>query len=687
MLSIQINGVYIDLPKGKSVDFEKTSTLFDNETIRGSSSLAIEIPWTDLNKRTLGFVADIENDRPFYYRYECTVYYDNIRYTKGTFILKSSTETVGKGAVIFDSLGKRIKDIKLGSFNYGGERVITDPGNRQAMVDHARITTRQTIANCDYVFVPLYNPDLYGDARLTAGAEPADYMNFEYSKFKIVNPFLIYSDQELASIHPNAWAATPYPYLITVLRFVMAELGYTIKGPFVDNPEIQTAIIYNTFILDDYVKDEMANEINRIANKIHLKNHVPDITVKEFLDALRHYFCLSIEVDTNAKTVSFNYRDDSLFSEVKQPIGQYYVRGYEKIEAAVRGYTFSQLTDNSDEIFKSVKAEHIINDGSEKIDVKVGFLIDAPAVIPFNKNVGYRLPYAFQKGTSQASYYNGDSSEHILGTNDFEFRILFYRGHVKSSVEGITYPYATSGNKDMEGNQLGALTMNFLDPEFGGFNLNWRNWIEFMFYTTKIERNLVLPFDAVNNLKIYDHLTDHTSKYLLESIKFDMAAENKDLIQAQISMFKINKKPVHAELGDGTLGEIIIIPPQFPQMSIIYAEFKVLDNAASWENSDYRYIYKDYWVHFYSDPGGVIPIQVKNLTIKYQATNTVYERGQQTNQMITEQNPIVCNGSKFLVYEKFPYDYLKRASFWSHSFQRTQTLELLPGNGYETINR
>lgn len=122
--------------------------------------------------------------------------------------------------------------------------------------------------------------------------------------------------------------AIPFLYLKDILLQIFRKLKITVTGEFLDDPRLANFLIFNNRTLDflritwfgveqvrvaDSVLSGEANGLgqwryeNVLSDRISLGNHVPDVTVTEFLKALKSYFGLVYEFNTLQNRVNIRY--------------------------------------------------------------------------------------------------------------------------------------------------------------------------------------------------------------------------------------------------------------------------------------------------------------------------------------------------------------------------------------------
>jgi hypothetical protein len=175
-------------------------------------------------------------------------------------------------------------------------------------------------------FPSIYNRALYDGNNPNFNGVVNRYDQFGRVYFD--NPsFLAYSE---AVNWPNT--AIPFIYLIDVIKKVFQKLKIEFSGTLFQDPRIQNLLLYNNKTLD-YMEvsengvpsrrtsvnihqgdDDPIQEIfrykNVLQNEIILGEHLPDVSVTEFLKALKNYFFLSIQFNSTKRKVELSFIRD-----------------------------------------------------------------------------------------------------------------------------------------------------------------------------------------------------------------------------------------------------------------------------------------------------------------------------------------------------------------------------------------
>ncbi len=265
------------------------------------------------------------------------------------------------------------------------------------------------------------------------------------------------------------------------------------------------------------------NNVNIFDGNINLKNHLPKISVSNFINNIAKLLSVAVFYDTKNKQIEFQFLKDIINNDKNIDLTDCLENDSEEIELYTN--TYSQTMNQDDDIdsrselignyigsgysvdipnpaiandlfyvknlnkwilcnlvkkedeevatlkWKSYKDnfENInINDKeAQKIDITI-------KTLPMNFNYGYAYTMTYpeynKKGTSKAFG---------SGQNDFDFKLLFYHGFHENSKNWI-YPLASSTRYNTKGDTLSniALRLNGEDGLFANYSEKYYNYLQ-----------------------------------------------------------------------------------------------------------------------------------------------------------------------------------------------------------------
>ncbi|WP_198976981.1 hypothetical protein [Hymenobacter sp. BT523] len=274
----------------------------------------------------------------------------------------------------------------------------------------------------------------------------------------------------------------PMLYLVPAVRAVLATIGYAVEGTWVDDPEVQAAVIYSDRALASTVA---------FGDAFNPARQLPNLTVPELLLALQNYFCLGLQFQPGAKVL----RLDALRDRVQR--GGYVARPGAVLTTAgtndTRGFRLVQQADTDDELDKTLDVgwqQLQVGAGQEEIRAAAGTLHQVREADPNTPGREWLVPAISAKGAS-AEYGLGDDSRTGL-------RLLFDRGLCPDS-HGHPYRLLSSGTVDYAGASVGAYSLHWDGPQ--GLYAQWhRPWLDFR--SRAVPREYTVPFRLADLLTL-----------------------------------------------------------------------------------------------------------------------------------------------------------------------------------------
>lgn len=319
--------------------------------------------------------------------------------------------------------------------------------------------------------------------------------------------------------------------------------------------QLANNITVNSVML--YVLKGTHPELNIYANEINYANHVPDISVRDFLVALRKFPGIRIDFNPAALQVILDFADD-IFDAEKDDITSKAAKNYELDVNTGAGYTlgykfsndtlltdnFIDLSDftklgeynaytdlptapglnyyavvkNTNKIYKAIfndpdyewellcdnYYDKVIGDGSTEI--RTAF---SPMLMTL-VNVGGAviIPQIEQAGSSPSF---------ASGINEFQLKLAIWHG-LQPGFTG-DYPLASSQNRDYNGDLIGNLTLRHDDNDYGVYQTFWKRWIPFLMSTETVVRRMKLTindafgalFSRLKTVQYVDHVVKKVS--------------------------------------------------------------------------------------------------------------------------------------------------------------------------------
>lgn len=585
MIAIEIIGKgFLDLQGNTGISFEFISPLFKDNIAQTGYSYPIEIPLTDNNRKLLGFLDLLDIDQDFT-PYACIISYSGIQLVQGTLNINSIDSVKASCFILGYEFDVEKLDTNIRNIPLGGVRSIV-PGLYAEMYEHANALINADADTSDYVFFPCMNERFYvGNENMayTFFPSPHTYSSvvnlWDYqlqSFWQPVTPAQIILDYPtggpygVGSEDPKASTFVPYPFIVSILKYIASFLGgYKLTGEWVNDTAIKKLTLYNTYALD---KIETIFPFFRTNLDINLSNHLPYITIADFLTAIANMFNLAINIDPKKQEVCIDRKvvlldtsaemtfvfDDSINISPPQ-------------NTDTSGITFKLLTDDTDtqqDKLKDLVIDERVLDDSDSFavdddygDIRFGLtnykasingagsFSEMPSAPTYKigkglteKNIACgtldtakNLPihYSYFDGINPSvlfTYLSGIipiakqvGNSDIYGVNeDYIFRVLFYAGmHTDPNGYG-DYPIGTSNIYDDNANAILPYSLKWKGGDFALYEAWWQKWAAI--YTGKIITvNLLFSIPEFINFDITKKLRIGNRLYFIQKLQIGIS--------------------------------------------------------------------------------------------------------------------------------------------------------------------
>lgn len=398
MIALRYQSKYLDIERG-SIGFDLKNPLFDKSGIPGSISYPFKLSGKSKVNSTLMKFSRLPGVTD---RVETL---ENIQLYLEKILWKIGKLDLLGGQTDFDvnfrgdaaDLSEIFSNTKLAELDLGEE---------------ARDMTvvNDVYPNVTHTYFPVLNPDFYGDKN----TDFKGYINYYHGGAFLTNSTT------------NDYAIVPFVYMCHVIEKIFELHGWYVEGNFLDDPDIQRLVIYNNYALD-----ALSGGLNQYADTITLANHMPDLTIGQFLVGIKNLFGLGYFFEPKTKTVTIRTWQEVLADQTyrnwtskagKDP--QWSVNDY-------RGINFLQNVKN-DKLIEERSfdwQEYRVDGGDEKVESAASPLLEETHTDSINTRT-WTTPYVKQTGSSD---------EFELEYNAPGFRLMFYAGMVNDSA-GNPYP-------------------------------------------------------------------------------------------------------------------------------------------------------------------------------------------------------------------------------------------------------
>jgi hypothetical protein len=323
-------------------------------------------------------------------------------------------------------------------------------------------------------------------------------------------------------------------------------------------------------------------DVNYHENNISINNHVPDITVSDFLNKLKRLAEVDFNLDWNNNTVYLKFIENTLKADVECDFTPFADPYPEQLLNKGKGYTVNYDFGSNDDLlnnnFKQIDANRFLGDfqayffplpsasgqlarclstnqvfqskpngsfgfqweyigdyyypqkvNNGKTDYKIEF---APLFMTFgspavNEGTGLRaitlMPQIKQKGSSPAF---------DLGLNDAGLRVVFFRGVYNDPYWGGTHVVASSGTFGLSGDVIGAQNLK-LDGDDGIFTRYIKNILTIIDNNEIFEYKINLP---ASYLRFRNKIHLDGVNWLIKNVSVSFA---KSIKQSVVKLLKL----------------------------------------------------------------------------------------------------------------------------------------------------
>lgn len=332
MLGFLINGEYLDLFPDTVLELESNNTFLNFEdTIAGSYSLPFDLPVTERNMRLLSYPAYFQTR--ISNTVNCICIRNGIQHSTGKLRMEQIQHHLndyrkGKLSVYYlfgsSDFYQEIKDKKLNQIEWGGNRMFSWDGGIETYNEtgsgfwaHIHTVLRAAPGSYDYAFYPVINNEFMSEQDHPMLHNAVKYAASNVSFYKST----LNDDPQNAFKFAIPNLITPYPYLSKLLIAIGSNIGWTIKGDVFTDTDFNKITLLGCRAIN-WAK--MYNWLNvayavvpHSSISFNLKDHLPDVTISEFLIGLKNRLGLWYDFDYRTKTLSISWLKNVILNTSK----------------------------------------------------------------------------------------------------------------------------------------------------------------------------------------------------------------------------------------------------------------------------------------------------------------------------------------------------------------------------------
>ncbi len=276
MLQLTINNQFIPLDPGISIPFVLNNPMFNT---KGSYSFTLTIPWSNEIAKALGYI-----DKPDKSGIPSQTFTGTLGYQGSNTweIVGYPKKVTSKNVQLYFRIGlggffEIVKDKTLQDLELGGERTI----------DIITNNTDLQYPTSDYAIFPVENANFHDDT--TTDLETEYKENIYYQNYP-------------SGASALGEVITPFPYVGYIHEQIFNENGYPIeKNIFKLNDELKKLCEFNLHDITTLQKVGASSVFNH--GKAYLKNHLPALSIQEYLNNIKNKYNIITFVNEFSKKV------------------------------------------------------------------------------------------------------------------------------------------------------------------------------------------------------------------------------------------------------------------------------------------------------------------------------------------------------------------------------------------------
>jgi hypothetical protein len=511
-IAIIFEGYHLELPADLSISYEDENNVFITDTATPKINFPFSIPNTAHNRKVLGFPDVIANVKLFRDSLGTAtlILGGDIFNRYNLYVLQVNADEISislnEGNNLYNSVSKlNLRELGL---------PIIDPVN---FFTYMTAAINGTVDNYPITFAPYENDER--PSPLIDLINAYDYANQDWFESAVL-------------ANPDQYGITPFVYLKYIIDLIYETKSKLNHVGFFQSEDIKTALIYNPAV-------KPFNLTSATQRLFDLKQHVPDMTVADFLQSLKNTFLLGYYFDeTQPNQIVVKAFRDMLDTREATDLTDYVVSSPQLFydELNPDGYLFKQTIDNNDKLHViSSKSSYTYGNGENVIDKIAG---DLNTIDHYYSGVTGSGPYITVPWTKQAIddiiFADNSVTLPLYNTTSFTLRLLFYR----LCVDGTSVlPAATSLTEFFTGPDR-EYKMEMDDSATSINNIFYKKFVDFMSQTKMVQYNLLIPAEVYKNCKLYTPIKIREHYYLIKKRRFEASVKSR-YIAAQLELYKI----------------------------------------------------------------------------------------------------------------------------------------------------
>lgn len=213
--------------------------------------------------------------------------------------------------------------------------------------------------NIDFALFPLENPQVFSNWDDDFYSVDNLSIKILYSQFiNVINYFkdgvypVMLNGQSEGINYTAGNIITPFPYLAYLIKRIAYHFNFKIENNLFES-ELKYVVLINHFCENEFLTDD--TKLITPKPGFNLQDHVPEMTIYDFLKNVCNLFGLGYEVNNEKNTITFNFLSDIIQDNQFQDISHLIVDEVQVLEPDVDGVKMLLKTPPSDKYFEFVK--------------------------------------------------------------------------------------------------------------------------------------------------------------------------------------------------------------------------------------------------------------------------------------------------------------------------------------------
>lgn len=357
----------------------------------------------------------------------------------------------------------------------------------------------------------------------------------------------------------------PFVYNKWLLTELFKKADFSIDGPFVEDEELSSLLIFNNHTLDDlqYTFASVWSNANVHDFTVKIQRHIPDITISDYINALRGTFGFQIFFSFQYTQATTRFLRDIIRSSDVVDLSDYMLEGIEVGDIPPWKGVELQFTPDGQDLHTKEAWPDPLTYGS--IDFEVNSVADLDDLIPTINQVAYVRslnqlwrfinlefeeptwgfigwhfpPYTYEGNATIIATQATPLQDGIEGPRKMPFadykvtclplklvndkyalRLTFYRG-MQNDKEGNSYAQASSTAYNSAESDPGTFNYELqwdksdksLHPVF------WQDYLKWRKVTQPVTVSLLLPLGKLISFRLWQKISLHGQHYVIENLR------------------------------------------------------------------------------------------------------------------------------------------------------------------------